>query len=457
MTGFVEFLGNRRDIPQILSKLDCLVMPSIAEEAFGRVIIEAQASGVPVIASKVGGVVEIIDDGQDGLLVDPKDHEGMAEAILKILKDRFFAEQLVQRARKKVEERYSLEKMAQETLDVYREALSSPRILVIKISAIGDAILAVPSFQALKKKFPSSHITCLVGKAANPVFQRCPFIDELIVCDFKNRDKGLRGLLGLAKKLMRKRFDWCIDLQNNKKSHLLSYSTFSAQRYGYDNGKFSFFLNRKVRDTPDYLAPVEHQFRVLKMLGIDYGGERLALWPSSQDKEFADDFLKENRLGGQKLIGINIGASPRWQSKRWSPKRFVQLCDQLAKKNYRAVITGDPNDAVLARKILDETKIKPICAVARTNLMQLACLIEKCHVYVTGDSAPMHIAAAMKTPFVALFGPTDPRRHMPPADHAIVLAKNCPPCYKDTCKKGTNICMEEITVDEVMQAIEKLL
>lgn len=457
LTHVVEFLGNRRDIPELLAKSDILVMPSIAEEAFGRVIVEAQASGVPVVSTKVGGVVEIIEDGKDGLLVYPKDHEGLADAVLKILKDPLLAQSLALNGRKKVEEKFSLEKMAQDTLKVYEEALAVPRILVEKISAIGDCILAIPSLEALKKKFPLSKIVCLVGRQAREVFQRCPYVDELIVCDFEGRDKGFRGTWALAKKLMRRRFDMVIDLQNNKKSHFLSYATFATRRYGYDNGKFSFFLNHKIKDVELPLDPVCHQFRVLNMLGISYKGEKCALWPSDEDKKFAQTFLERYWLGKEKLIGINIGSSPRWPSKQWLAKNYIKLCDKLAKKDYRILLTGSAADALFAKSILDHVHAKLICAVAQTTLMQLACLIEKCDVYVTGDSAPMHLAAAMRTPFVALFGPTDSRWHLPPAERCSVLQKDCSPCYKGVCPKKDQSCMEQITVDEVASAIEWLL
>ncbi len=460
----VSYLGNRRDIPEIMKSLDCLVMPSVAEESFGRVIVEAQASGVPVVATKVGGVVEIIDDGVNGLLVYPRDDDGLSEAIIRIIRDEPLARSIVGEGRKKVEEKFSLEKMAVDTFSVYQEALSVKRILVIKLSALGDAILSIPSFKALKKKFPASKIVCLTGKEAKEVFGRCPYIDELIVYDHKDKDKGWRGFFRVAKKLMRRRFDAVIDLQNNKKSHLLSYVTFSPQRYGYDNGKFSFLLNRAIKDTKDPLGPVAHQFRVLKTLGVDDTAESLELWPSPDDKKFAEDFFaSENAFGGKAgspeatLIGINIGSSPRWQSKRWPVKRFAQLCDKLASKGYRVLLTGTSYDASCAKKILKETRHKPMCAVARTTLMQLACLVEKCDAVVTSDSAPMHVAAAMQVPFVALFGPTDPRRHMPPTREAIVLQKGCTPCYDDTCRKKHHICMEAITVQDCLGAIEKLL
>jgi lipopolysaccharide heptosyltransferase II len=457
LSSAVEFLGNRRDIPQLLSQADVLVMPSIAEEAFGRVIVEAQASGVPVVATKVGGVVEIIDDNEDGLLVHPKDHEGLAEAVLKVLRSSELASRLSENGRKKVEEKFTLEKMAQDTLKVYLEALSLPRILVIKISAIGDAILSIPSFEALKKKFPSSKIVCLVGKEARDVFQRCPYIDELIVCDLRGKDRGGRGLARLSKKLMRRRFDWVIDLQNSRISHFLSYATLAARRYGYQNGKWSFFLNRTVKDTGQALAPVAHQFRTLGMLDIVFGQERLQLWPSAEDREFAKIFLEQYWLGKEKLIGINIGASPRWQTKQWLSKNYATLCDKLAKKDYRVLLTGSAYDASFAKTVLKEVKTRPVCAVAQTTLMQLACLIEKCDVFVTSDSAPMHLAAAMHTPFVALFGPTDPARHLPPADRCLALQKGCAPCYKDHCKKKEHVCMQEISVDDVLGAIERLL
>ncbi len=453
----VTFLGNRRDIPEILTKLDCLVMPSIAEESFGRVIVEAQAIGVPVVATKVGGVVEIIEDNKDGLLVYPRDHEGLSEAILKILKNPDFAKGLVENARKKVQEKFSLEKMGEDTVKVYEEALGIPRILVIKISAIGDAILAVPSFKALKKKFPSSNVVCLVGHQAKDVFQRCPYIDELIVCDFKKKDKGGRGLWRLAKKLVRRRFDMVIDFQNNKKSHFLSYVSFAPERFGYHNGKFSFLLNHKIKDPGDSIGPVEHQFRVLKMLDIPYEDQTLELWPSFEDRAFAGNFLTQNNINPEWLIGINVGVSPRWESKRWLARRFVQLCDELSQKGFQVILTGGPSDASFAKSILDTTESKPWCAVAQTTLMQLAALIGKCRVFVTSDSAPLHVAAAMGTPVVALFGPTDARRHMPPAPKAVVLQKGCLPCYEEACKKRNHLCMTKITAEDVLRAIEQLL
>lgn len=120
----VELMGNRSDIPELLSTADCLVLSTITQEAFGRVIIEAQAAGVPVVATRVGGVTEIIEHEKTGLLVQPKNTDEMAQAILRILNDAEFSSKLVIKAKEKIKSDYTLDRMAELTLTVYRELLS---------------------------------------------------------------------------------------------------------------------------------------------------------------------------------------------------------------------------------------------------------------------------------------------------------------------------------------------
>ena len=453
----VTFCGSRKDVPDVLCRLDCLVMPSVVEESFGRVLIEAQAVGVPVVASRIGGINEVVADGEDGLLVDPRDHEGLAKAMLQVLQDAPLAERLIANGRRKAEDRYSLERMGAATLAVYEEALTRPRLLVIKMGALGDTVLVVPSLKAIRKKFPSAHVTCLVGREAETLLRRCPFVDDLIVCDLRSKHRGLRGLLRLGRLLLRLRFDSVIDFQNNKKSHLLGYLSFAAKRYGYDNGKWGFFLNRKAVDSRAPMDPVRHQFQVLRMLGIDYHGEELELWPSAEDRAHARRFLEEAGWKGQPLVGLNIGASPRWHTKRWPVEHFAEICGRLDERGYAVVLTGSRADAGRAQQILKKTAARPLCAVARTSFLELAALMESMSVFVTGDSAPMHAAAAMKTPFVALFGPTDPRRHVPAGTRHIVLQKGCRPCYKDTCPKRHTICMKTIKPADVLAAVVDLM
>lgn len=454
-----EFLGVQRDIPEILSNLDVLVLATTTQEAFGRVIIEAQASGVPVVATQVGGVVDIIDDQKTGLLVPPQDPAGMAEAILKIFKDPQLASSIAQNAYSRVKERYSVELMAGKTLDVYRDALSNYKILIIKFSSLGDIILSTAAIRAIREKFRDNYkINFLVGDESKEALLGCPYIDELQITDFKNRDKGLRGLINLGRALRKKSFDIVLDLQNSRRSHILSFLTLSPSRYGYDR-KFGFLLNRRIKDEKAAVYPVEHQFRILKMLGIDLKDAHLELWPSQQDEQYIGDWLSSQWLSpDQKIIGINIGASQRWASKNWPLAHIAKLADELANRDIRPVITGTQADLVRANAVLSLVKsAKPINACGKTTVNQLACLIKRCALFVSVDSSPLHIAAAVDTPFIALFGPTDPERHLPPAKDYIVLKRNlpCSPCYKSKCRKAE--CMKLITPEEVLAAIEQIL
>jgi lipopolysaccharide heptosyltransferase II len=456
-----EFLGNQRDVQAILANLDLMVLATTTHEAFGRVIIEAQAAGVPVVATRIGGVIDIIEDGKTGLLVPPSDPSGIAEAALRIFNDRQLARTLAENAYEKVKEKYTTDLLVKKTAQVYKEATGSFKVLLIKFSSLGDIILSTAAIKAIREKFPEPKykITFLVGYSSKDVLLRSPYIDELLVCDLKDKDKGLRGLLKLGSLLRKKNFDIVIDLQNNRKSHILSWLTLSLKRYGYDNKKFGFLLNHRIKDDMPKLGPLTHQFRILKMLGIDLKDASLELWPSEEDRIYAEELLQSGWISpNQKIIGINISASSRWLSKNWPLNNLIKLCEELSLRDIRVVLTGLEKDALEADLIVASVKgVAPINACAKTNVNQLACLIKKCSLYISSDSAPLHIAASMGTPFVALFGPTDPLRHLAPAKNYIVIKKDlpCSPCYKSKCKN--KICMDLITPEEVLEAVDKLL
>jgi lipopolysaccharide heptosyltransferase II len=289
---------------------------------------------------------------------------------------------------------------------------------------------------------------------------RCPYINECVVCDLDGRDRGFKGLLRLGRELRKKYFDIVIDLQNNRRSHMLAFLTLALSRYGYKKGRFSFLLNRRVDDDAPYLDPVEHQFRTLSLAGIKAASKELELWPSEADAKRADELLEEGWVKDrQGLVGINIRASSRWLTKNWPASHIAELCDRLAREfNIRVVLTGAKGDLEHAVEIARLTKSKPVIAAGKTDVMELAALIKRFRVYLTPDSAPMHIAAAVKTPFVALFGPTDPARHLGPAKDHVVLMKDlkCAPCYSPYCTKGFR-CMRTITVDEVLAAMRPYL
>lgn len=454
----IEFSGYKQDIPDMLSRIDVLALSSIGHEAFGRVVIEAQAAGVPVVATRVGGLTDIITDRKNGLLVSPGNVAQFADAIIEVLKNKDLAENLAQRAKIDVEQRFTLTAMADKTISVYREALDTARILVIKIGAVGDVVLISPSLRAIRERFQKAHIAVLVGVESRQVLQNCPYIDELIIYNKPFIKKSLFNFMKLAADLRSASFDMVIDFQNNSRSHILGFLSLAPKRLGYKNKKLGFCLNYGIDETRASLGPIQHQFRILNLLKIQLKDESLEIWPGEADHKFIDEFLMGQwAVAGQPLAGINIGGGLRWRTKRWPNEKVVKLCDELAKRNARVVLTGVKQDQRSANSIIAAAHIKPINAVGKTTINQLAALVKRCGVFISTDSAPIHIAAAVSVPVVAIFGPTDPKRHCPPAKNVSVIRKNlkCSPCYKPNCRKMQ--CMKEIEVGEILEAADRFL
>ncbi|MBI4313534.1 MAG: lipopolysaccharide heptosyltransferase II [Candidatus Omnitrophica bacterium] len=455
----VSFIGRREDIPQVLATLDLLVMPSTYDEGFGRVLIEAGACGVPVIASRIGGTVDVVEDQKTGLLVPPSDPAALSAAVVRLLKDRPAAARMAQEFRRKIEAEFTHARMIERTFRAYEEAAATLRILVMKLGAVGDVALITPSLRALRQRFPKAHLSVVVGRESRELLQRCPYIDSLIVFD-RRRDGNFPGLWRLGSSLRKSQVDIVVDFQNNRISHWLGAFSGAPVRIGYDGRRWSRCLTHRVQNPPQPVPAVDHQFHLLKTLGIQNPDRRLELWPSQADHQCVEQVLIEAWVPPKAvLVGMHVGGSQRWQSKRWPAEYYAELIDRLAsKKHVRVVLTGAKPDLPLAQQVLKLTRAKPVMAVGRTSLMELAALIGRCNAFLVPDTAPLHMAAALSVPTVALFGSTDPARHAPPSERLTVLKKNlpCSPCYRSSCYRlGKNHmeCMRALTVDEVYSAL----
>ena len=457
----VEFLGNRQDVPELLPEIDVVVFSSIVHESFGRVIIEAQSAGVPVVASSMGGVVDIIEDGKTGLLVPPRDSDAIAKSVVRLLNDKDLVQRFAEAAQEKIKNEYTLDIMSSRTVAVYEEILGMKNILVIKLASIGDVVLVTASLRAIRKKFPMAKIHCVVGKESRKVLQGCPYVDDLIIYDRNHKDRGFWRFLCFVMRLRRCKFDKVIDFQNNKRSHFMACLSGAQETYGYRNRKCGFLLSHGIKDDEKDIPAVEHQFRVLEPLGITYRENMyLQLWPSKQDKNYVQELLDSEWLGNIKhIVGINLSASLKWSSKNWPLKSIASLCDMLAQENVRVILTGTEEDKDKSREVLKMAQSKPASFVGKTDIMQLAALIGRCRVFLSPDSAPIHVAAAMNVPSVVLFGPTDASRHIPPARKLIVLRKEeeCSPCYCQSCQMEKHLCMENISCEEVFESIMSLM
>ncbi len=240
----------------------------------------------------------------------------------------------------------------------------------------------------------------------------------------------------------------------------LAYLGGASERFGFARGLFAFLLNRPDRgfDIPD--APVRHQFRILSKLGVRQLDEHLELWPDEEAERRVETLLGP-AAGDRRCVGLVLGSSPRWATKRWPNENFRELASRLARELHcRIVLIGSAEDAVWIKDGNWEKSEHVVNLTGKTGLRDLVPLMKRLDVLVTGDTAPLHIAGAVKTKIVALFGPTDPKRHMPPADGAIVLSRklSCQPCYSGHCRNADSMaCMKQISVQEVFQSVQKHL
>ena len=270
--------------------------------------------------------------------------------------------------------------------------------------------------------------------------------------DFQNPPSEIIKLLETAQK---EDFDVVIDLQNNKTSHLLAFLCGARLRAGHQNRKWSFLLNRAHRGSETAMPPLEHQFKVLKMIDIEAFDRKLQLWSGPAEERAVDVLFASQWVSrSQTLVGINPGSSLRWPTKQWPVENFAKLCDELAKRNIRVVVTGAPEDVPLADELFKITRNKPINAVGKTSITELVSLVKRCQVFISSDSAPMHIASSVNIPLIAIFGPTDPKRHLvAPANYQVFWKEvQCSPCYLRSCPMGL-ICMKRITVQEVLDSV----
>jgi len=453
----VEFRGSTSNIAEAMQCLDLLVLATTVPEAFGRVIVEAQALGIPVIATNVGGVVDIIEDGKTGWLVPPANPEMLSKKIREVFNSGENISEIARKARRKAEEVFNLQGMAKKTLDVYQGLLKEPKFLVIKFSALGDIILISPALRALKQFFPSSEVTLLTNDAYQNLGRNSPHVDTVLE---RNTQSG--NVIGKWVKLLWeircRRFDTLIDFQNNDKSHWLGWASGIRRRIGYARGGRGFCLTQKKRFMPEY-GPVESQNRILNLLGISIQDMNVEMWSSSSEVQKVNNwFNSKPYLAHQPLIALFPFSNARWQTKRWGNENFTELARRIdIELDAVPVFVGGKEDMDFNQELMD-LDFRHENVVGLFSLGELHEFLKKCRVFVTGDSAPLHVAAAAGVPTLAFFGPTDPRRHCPPGKIQVLHhSVPCAPCYSTDCKIKTHDCLKKISVDQVLDEIRRIL
>ncbi len=348
------------------------------------------------------------------------------------------------------------------------------KILIIRLSAIGDVLRTLPAFHILRKNFPEAYIAWIVEEGAKDILEAHPGIDEVIIfpkkelaAKFKSRKtffKGLKQFFLLMKKIRKKKFEVAIDFHGLFKSGIISFLSGAKDRVGFTKPftkEMNFlFNNRRFSLDSDRLNRVERNITLVEKLGLNVNQEPPEIHVPKKDSELILSFLRQNRVEPQRpLIAIHPGTSPSTPYKRWDAYRYAVVADKVIEDSAAQIIFTWANEEIeMVKEITGLMKYRAIIAPETENLCQLAEIFKRSDLYLGSDTGPMHLAAFVKTPVVAIFGPTDhvvnePYKHTP---HIVIRKEiECAPCRKRTCP--TKECMKGIKESDVIRAVNIML
>lgn len=335
------------------------------------------------------------------------------------------------------------------------------RILIVKLSAIGDVLMATPVAKALRTAFPDAYIAWAVEKKSADVVLGNPYLDEVIVWDRVKKGQALgdalrfaRSLSHLREELRAHRFDVCVDLQGLIRSASVCLASGAGRRIGFaDGAEGSVYLYHERYDPGgDKVNAQQRNLDILKTLGIHSTETAMHMPVADDDRAFADRFFEEHGLAGEKVVAFCPATT--WVNKHWTPEGWSGVADLIGSRyGARPLIMGSKADVELAEAISAGAEHKPVISAGLTTLKQAGALMERSTAVIGVDTGLLHMAVALDRPAVGLFGASAWRCFLK-KDNFVWVAKDfpCSPCRRHpTCK---NIdCMQAITPEDVAGAV----
>ncbi len=340
---------------------------------------------------------------------------------------------------------------------------ASPRILLVRLSAIGDCLHALPVATALRAQLPGCFLGWAIQGPAHQLLGDHPAVDRfhLYPRALRGVDR-LRAILELRRELRRERYDWALDVQGLFKSGLVGWMSGARERVGFE-GVESREFNRIFQNSriapPSGAHVVDRNLSLLQALDLE--PPRQVSWelplPALAPELAA--FL-EAVAGDRPLAMVNPGTT--WDTKRWPVERFAAVARGLAERGLAVVVGwGDQDERARAEAIVVASRDRAVHSLPPTSLRDLAAVLARCRLFVGNDTGPLHLAVALGTPVVAVFGATDPTRNGPYGDgHEVVVAPialACRPCQSDRCARRDLACLTELPPEPVLAACDRLL
>ena len=328
------------------------------------------------------------------------------------------------------------------------------KILVIRVDGIGDLLNSTPAIALLRENYPSAEITVLARPLNAPVLIGNPDVDRILIFDRKDKHRGIAAQLRFYHELRREGFQLVVAMQTAMWSHLVAFLSGAPYRLGRYQKRFRSTLTHAWRGK--YRKGETHEVdRNLELVRLICQGEsrRKLVYHMSAD-EIATAKAQQTSWGigdDAFLIGIHPGGSSF--DKRWPEKQYADLADRLAQQyNATILLLRGPEEAELVQNIQEAMQSHAITYAPKT-IRELGAILSCCGLVVCNDSGPMHLAAALDVPMVAIFGPTDHVAWYPLSENATIVRRDMPcwPCSAHKCKIGWE-CTKKLPVDPVWDA-----
>jgi heptosyltransferase-3 len=342
--------------------------------------------------------------------------------------------------------------------------MSYKNILVIKLKQPGDVLVSTPVLGALKEAWPEARVTYLVPRSAEDMVRGHPLLDGLLTVD-RQQDSWRRSW-GLLQNLWRGKFDLVLELSGGDRGAFYTMATRAPERLGFERPGQPFWQRRGVFTRllprpPVRMHLVEQNLEAVRALGVEPQNPRLAFFWDAEVETRVVRRLADLGLSPRGFVVLHPGAG--WRFKCWTPEGYARVIEHFQERwGLPVVITASraPHEQELWQAILAACRRAPVNLAGQLTLKELGALIAQARMFFGVDSAPMHLAAAVNTPAVALFGPSGAYNWGPWGEGHLVIQKDwdCVPCGQDGCEGGKiSRCLVELTPEEVLGQLDEFL
>jgi heptosyltransferase II len=353
---------------------------------------------------------------------------------------------------------------------VKASGIGNPKNILIRgVNWVGDAVISIPAMREIRRIFPDSHIALLVRPWVADIYSAVEFIDEIIEYDKNGIHRGWAGFRKLIQSLRSRRFDLAVLLQNAFEAAWIAGCARIPIRAGYARDGRSLLLTHACKIDPSVLQVHQAHYYLGLLAGLGLLPNRpweekeypltIGIGVRDPDRNAAREMLRSGGLReGQVLVGINPGAF-YGEAKRWFPDRYAGVADALVERfDAKIVLFGSSTDLPVVEAVASNMKHASLILAGKSTLGQLMGLIKECNLLITNDSGPMHLAAALDVPQIALFGSTSEIATGPLSRNAVVIKHpvECNPCFLRKCPTDFR-CMKGILRQQVIEAAQKKL